>query len=249
LIETQNCGGKGKPFPSQHMLQTLKFTGDEKTFFASADLHINQTCSSWENPLWKMRGFDCKEDHARGVKESWNATCDENSTCFHLGDIVFEDEHGENFVDILHSLRFKTLYLLLGNHNSGQGIVYKRILAEKFPEVFTIGAEVYPLEWEITEKKKVVFLPQYAEVTINRNFVVLSHYPMTSHNKMSKKSIHLSGHCHQNLPLTNKDTGRGKRLDVGWDGWGRPVSFFEIKNHLRGRDIDNLDHHGEGINA
>lgn len=225
------------------MLQTLKFRGDEKSFFFSSDLHIWQSCSSWENPLWKMRGYDSKESHREGIIKKWNETCDEGSTCFLLGDHVFEDEDGDEFVELLQRLRYKTIYLLLGNHNSGHSIIYKKILAEKFPEVFAIGAEVYPLEWQINSIKKAVFLPQYAEICINKNFVVLSHYPILSHNKLGKGSIHLSGHSHGRCELTNKNTGKGMRIDAGWDCWARPISFFEIKNHLKGRDFDSRDHH------
>jgi calcineurin-like phosphoesterase family protein len=160
-----------------------------------------------------------------------------------LGDIIFEDECGDRFESLMNELVFKKLYILWGNHNSGHGITYKKILREKFPNVFGVGAEVYPLEWNINSEKTVVFLPQYAEVSINRTFYVLSHYPIISHNKMAKESIHLSGHTHSNLPLTNKDTGDGKRLDTGWDSFGRPISFHEVKNLMRHRPIDARDHH------
>jgi len=226
------------------MLQTIKFRGDEKTFFFSADLHMNQSCASWDTPLWLARGYEDKEAHKVGVKKTWNQTCDENTTGFLLGDTIFEDESGEGFRDLIHGLRFKTLFVMLGNHNSGHGIVYKNVLAESFPNVFAVGGEVYPLEWKLSDRRTVYFLPEYVEICINKNFLVLQHYPILSHNKMSKWSIHLSGHCHNNLPLTNKDTGRGMRLDVGWDAWARPINLFDIKNHLKGRDMDAQDHHG-----
>lgn len=225
------------------MLQTLKFRGDEKSFFFSSDLHIWQSCSSWDKPLWKMRGYDSKESHREGVIKKWNETCDEGSTCFLLGDHVFEDEGGDEFVELLQRLRYKTIYLFLGNHNSGHSIIYKKILAEKFPGAFAIGAEVYPLEWQINSIKKAVFLPQYAEICINKNFAVLCHYALASHNKQGKGSYGLFGHSHNNLQLTNKELGKGRRLEVGWDAWGKPVNFFEIKKHLEKRDLDILDHH------
>ncbi len=106
--------------------------------------------------------------------------------------------------------------------------------------------EVYPLTTTLDGgPKQIVFLPDYVEININKQPVVLSHYPIISHNRMARLSWMLCGHSHQGCALTNKDTGKGLRLDVGWEGWRRPVSVAEIRRHLAGRDIDPVDHHGK----
>lgn len=228
------------------MLQTIKIKGDEKNIFVSSDLHIMQTCATWDSPLWETRGYQSKESHRLGVIKSWNGICNESSTVILLGDVVFEDENGDEFRELLRELNYKKLYCLLGNHNSGHGITYKKVLSQKFPQVFSVGGEVYPLEWEINKNKGVTFLPQYAEFSINKHFLVASHYPLASHNKMSKRSIHVCGHSHGRCVLTNRAEGKGLRVDCGWDEWSRPISFFEIREYLKGRDIHALDHHTEG---
>jgi calcineurin-like phosphoesterase family protein len=225
------------------MLKTLKFKGNPEDFFFSSDLHIGQSCSSWENPLWKMRGYDSVESHKEGVVKSWNEHCGAQSICFHLGDMVFEDPYGEKFMDLVYSLNFKELYCYLGNHSSGQSVIYKRRLENLYPDVAAAGLEVYPLEMELIEGKKIIFLPQYADIQINGTFIACCHYPIVSHNRLGKSSWSLGGHSHNKCELTNKDSGRGKRLDVGWDGWAKPVSLAEIKEHLKDRDIDSPDHH------
>ena len=224
------------------MLKPIKISHDNKDIFISSDLHLNQSCDSWENPLWKSRGFYSKEDHFNGVIAKWNSICTDSSVCFLLGDTVFQDPKGEVFREVVKLLKYKKLYILQGNHNSGYKPVYDETLAHWHPDIAAKGLEVYPLEF-CTGEKSVFFLPAYAEFLINGKQVACCHYPIVSHNNMRKFSLHLTGHSHDNLPLTSVKQGRGKRLDVGWDGWGRPISFEEIRAFLASRDIDAPDHH------
>lgn len=225
------------------MLKLLKFKGNEEDFLFSSDAHINQSCEHWEHPLWHTRGYSSVMEHRRGYINNWNAVSGNDKTCFHVGDALFQDPKGENFRSFVHDLDYKTLYLFLGNHNSGQGTIYKEQLKIQFPNVFDADAEVYPLTWNLTENKTVVFLPEYAEIQINNIFLACCHFPIISHSRMQKSSLHIAGHSHNNCDLTSREKGVGMRIDVGFDAWKRPISLKEIREHLKNREIDARDHH------
>jgi calcineurin-like phosphoesterase family protein len=64
----------------------------------------------------------------------------------------------------------------------------------------------------------------YLEVKDSGQFVVLSHYPIESWNRMTHGGIHLHGHRHG---VGNNH--RGFREDVGVDPWGfKPVSVNDL---------------------
>ena len=96
--------------------------------------------------------------------------------------------------------------------------------------------------------KKVVFLPEYVEAHINGQRMTLCHYPIASHHKVGHSSWMCCGHSHSSLPMTNKDTGVGKRLDLGVESFGRPITFVELKRFMDARPTHSYDHHNETTN-
>ncbi len=214
-----------------------------------SDLHWNH------DKLVTARGYSTPDEHNAALITAWNSVCAETSTVVHLGDLIFKtDEDG--FWSLIRQLRFKRLYLLWGNHLSGQKQAYRTELCRQFPNAFDETGqnpdhyEVYPLHsavdgnWERT----VTFLPEYVELSVaGKQHIVCCHYPLIVHNGMSHGNgppvLHCCGHSHGSLPLTNRDTGQGMRLDVGFESFGRPVSLTEIRTHLAGRDLDIRDHH------
>lgn len=223
------------------MLKPLRISApDHKVFFIS-DLHIGHN----RDFIYGPRGFTSVQQHDETLIQRWNEIVPPDGVVFHLGDMVLNDPEGARFMELTRRLTFGTLYCLWGNHPSGQKQVYLKALRNQYPDIADSGAEVYPLEVDLWARvKTLVFLPAYAEAWVNKQFVVLSHYPIMSFNGQSKDSISLSGHCHGNLALTNKDTGAGLRLDVGVESFGRPISLIEVKRHLAGRGADVRDHHG-----
>lgn len=103
------------------MFDYLKFRGNESKFLFISDLHWNHN-PPWEIPIWKVRGFNSPEEYNEGEISAWNKTCDESSIVYHLGDLIFNDGKGEKFIQLISRLRFKELYLLMGNHHSGYKI-------------------------------------------------------------------------------------------------------------------------------
>ena len=226
------------------MFKTLKFSGDESNFFFVSDIHHGHD----RDFIYKKRGYNSVQEHDAGIIEKWNSVCDENSIVFNLGDPQFNDPDGSKFLDFYSRVNFRDCYMLIGNHVSGHKRIYADALKNSHPSPFwDLGFELYPTVHKMSPftNKVIYFLPQYVEITINKNFIVLCHYPIYSHNEQENGSYMLCGHSHGSCPLTNKNTGKGRRLDVGVESFGRPINFLEVGNWLKDRDVDCIDHHNE----
>lgn len=78
----------------------------------------------------------------------------------------------------------------------------------------------------IIKKMKFESVRHYDEIEINKQRIVMFHYPMIDWNAKFHGSWHLYGHCHG----TNKIKIE-KSCDVGLDCWNYfPVSFDELKD-------------------
>lgn len=229
------------------MLRTLKVNEVEDKILFISDLHHGHDKDFIHNP----RGFKNLQEHDETIIKRWNEACSESSIVFHLGDICFNDPTSLSFKNLIRRLKFKTLYCLWGNHNASSKAAYLEEIKIQFQNLISEDGrefyEVYPLWHDVdgNPEKKVCFLPEYVEARINGHHIILSHYPIYSHHKQGHGSIALSGHCHGNCKLTNKNTGIGKRLDVGVESFGRPISFREVLSLMRGREIDMTDHHSK----
>ena len=86
-------------------------------------------------------------------------------------------------------------------------------------------------------EKLFSWVGDYCEIIVDGHLVNLSHYPIRSWNDQRSGSVHLHGHCHGKIDRL------GRSLDVGWDVWGRPLSFSEILNELTGVLPHTEGHH------
>lgn len=204
------------------MIKKLQFKS--KNLFFTSDLHYNH-----DRPfVYKQRGFESIKDYNKGIIERWNSICDNNSTVFHLGDIIFNDPEGKELTNLLEQLNYKSLYLLWGNHLSGQRPLYKKFVkALGFPD----GVEIYPLEYPVNEDKTVYFLDHYQEIDVDNQWVVLCHFPIIEHHSQDKGSFALCGHSHNQNDFSNHN-GTKRLLDVGIDRFGGPISFKDVYNIL-----------------
>lgn len=225
------------------MLKSLKFRGEEKKFLFISDLHINHD-RPW---IVQKRKFSSIIEHDEGIINNWNSVCNNKSIIFNLGDVQFNDPDGSKFLQLMRRLNFDTQYILWGNHTSGHRQTYIKEMKKQFPNSVNsengLEYEVYPLTLILDGIKKIIFLPEYVEVVINGTYLVLCHYALYCFNKQAHGALSISGHSHSNCPLTNKNTGQGKRLDVGVESFGQPINLSEIKNLLKNRLIDSSDHH------
>ena len=64
------------------------------------------------------------------------------------------------------------------------------------------------------------------------------HYPMAVWPSSHFGAWHLHGHSHGTY-----EKGTGKMLDVGWDVWHKPISYLEVKNYMKTRELLVEDHH------
>lgn len=225
------------------MLQTLKINKDPGDIAFISDLHWHH-----DKPfLWGKRGYASSAEHDAGVIVRWNEVCTDRSVVFHLGDLVFKDPKGDEFMGLVRQLRFETLFLCLGNHNSGSKAIYQFWLKTAYPDVVMNGGEMYPLSFRPDEAspRRIVFLPEYAEAFINGQHVVMCHFPIIAHNRVGHRSWFLTGHSHGSCPITNVDTASGLRLDVGVESFGRPVTFAELKERFAAREVTLFDHHDQ----
>ncbi len=190
--------------------------------------------------IWGKRGFSSGEEHDRINKARWNQKLPTDAIVFSLGDTAFTNLAEDHLWDIFTQFNFKELYLSPGNHTAGWRDIYYRELEKQFG---LRDQEVYPLYLNIDENKTVIFMPNYYEITVGKQFCVLSHYPVISHVHQSKGSFGIFGHCHNNLQFTQKEYTNGKRLDVCLESFGRPVSFEEVMKIMNTKSLDSWDHH------
>lgn len=199
-----------------------------------SDMHLGHKCEHWETPLWKNRGFNSVEEHDETLIERWNDNLGEESEIFHLGDIMFGSNGEERLEEVLNRLTFKTLYLFSGNHSAG----YKQLLSK--------SSEENGIRYLGFGNKKVYFVPNYLEIIVCGQPIVLSHYPLVSWNGQAKGSWMLHGHCHGNL--WNSDIGKTlyihcKIRDVGVEEVCYPISFENVRMRFKEKKNKTFDHH------
>jgi calcineurin-like phosphoesterase family protein len=210
----------------------LKITNDENNILFWSDTHFGHKCTHWNNPLWKMRGFQSVEEHDETLIERWNKSSTIETIFFHLGDFIFGFDSVDRMENILSRLLFKHLYIMPGNHCSG----WKQHFERKTTNI-----------WHFNSNKKVFFIPNYVESYINNQPLVLSHFPIVSWNGQGKGSWMLHGHCHNNLhkseigPLLYKT----KIMDVGVENCSYPISFKAINAYFSQKPTITYDHHNE----
>jgi calcineurin-like phosphoesterase family protein len=199
-----------------------------------SDMHLGHKCEHWETPLWKNRGFNSVEEHDEILIKRWNDNLGEESEIFHLGDIMFGTKGEERLTDVLNRLTFKTLYLFSGNHSAG----YKQLLSKSSEENGT--------RYLNFDNKIVYFVPNYLEIMICGQPIVLSHFPLVSWNGQAKGSWMIHGHCHGNL--WNSDIGKTlyihcKIRDVGVEEVSEPISFPQLRMRFKEKENRTFDHH------
>lgn len=147
------------------------------------------------------RPFETADEMDETIIKNWNEKVSCKDTVYHLGDLAFSFKHNSyRVVEIINSLKGKIVWLY-GNHDK-----YVKKLLPRF--------------------KNVIEVCHYKEIKIQKEFIVMSHYPFERWNKCHYGSWHLYGHVHGTIPHDFKI----KRMDVGVDVCDfKPVSFEDIK--------------------
>ncbi len=199
-----------------------------------SDLHLGHRCDRWEIPLWKNRGFDSVEEHDDCLRTRWNNNVKNNSIVFHLGDIMFGGSGEQRLINTFENLNFKELYLMGGNHHAG----YKQLFEKSIND--------NGVHYSQFEEKKVYFVPNYFEIMVCGQPVVLSHYAIVSWNGQGKGSWMIHGHSHGSLYKSElgKLLYQAKILDVGVENCNNPISFSEIRSKFKKTNL-TFDHHDQ----
>lgn len=142
----------------------------------------------------------------------WNEYVSPKDEIWHMGDFAFRGPGAT--AKIVERLN-GSKHLILGNHDSRM----KSSVRKMFASVHSLH-----------------------EINVEKQKIVLCHFPMLTWNKSHRGAWMLHGHCHGNLP----DDPNALRIDVGVDCHKfRPISFDEIKELMKTKSFLPIDHHGE----
>lgn len=216
--------------------QPLRVDAKDHEILFWSDTHFGHRCESWENPLWKQRGFSSISDHDEQLAWRWNQSATNKTIFFHLGDFLFGHNGEQRLLDYFAKLNFHTLYLLPGNHTAGWKQVFESLPPDE--NVLRLG-----------DDKQVVFCPNYLEAYINGQAFVLSHFPILSFNGQASKgkTIHLYGHVHGSLNRADHPIGEiyshARVQDVGVEECLWPTSYATIRETFREWVPTSFSHH------
>ena len=186
-----------------------KFKTEDVDIWITSDLHFDHGNILKFCP--KTRPFGSKEGMNVALIQEWNSKVKPEDIIIHLGDFCFKGvEVTESFLVQLNGKKI----MVHGNHDKS--------LRSNIP----VG------------KYNILWKGDYLELQIDKQKVVLCHYPMTTWNGAGRGSIQLYGHCHGSLPEPI-----GRQTDVGYDARGKIENIKDIIRQLNKRDVYSPDHH------
>lgn len=197
------------------------------TFFTS-DLHIGH-----ERCAVAFRPHSSLEDMHNFIITTWNTNITSADDVYVLGDIFMgEWKTLAKANEFLNLLNFKSFNVIPGNHDKPNFLrelsIYRgRNGKNDFDVSIThIVEKRFPVE-----TKNIKMYP-----------LVCSHYPLASWSTVAKGIGHVHGHCHMAYK------GRGRILDVGWDGFYTERkkgiwSVDDIKEYMNKQEIFSVDYH------
>lgn len=214
-----------------------KWTEKDDLFFFS-DPHVFHD-PTWDSPLWQTRGYESAAAAAKDKIEKINAKVGKDQILYCLGD-GFLNATDEQCLDWLAQINCQNIRYLFGNHESNMYRLYKKTIAETYPEFGpNPEVEIYPIRM-----KNVIFYGNHMDIEVGKQKLVLNHFPLHSWNSMGmRKSWMLSGHQHNTDKSRNPDAPINRCIDIGWD-WKRDVwSYSEIEDVMSTKTFEAVDHH------
>lgn len=222
------------------MFRTLKVNLPDNRIWISGCSHFNHV-PDWHPSLYESRGFKTIQEHDKWLLNKY-AQIPYDSVLFLLGDFALNSTP-ENVESIFAQIPCKKYYVS-GNHESQVSKYYKKLVVERFGEE-NQNVEVYPLT---DEKTNLTFLGAYAEVILDKQFCVLSHFPLAIWNKSHHGAFNLHSHNHGSFKESLPNYPDFKRLDCGVDVFNGPVCFNKVKEIMAKKNIKQLDHHNKDTN-
>jgi calcineurin-like phosphoesterase family protein len=199
---------------------------------------------------WKSgtRDFQTQEEHVNTLIENINSMVGEDDVLFHLGDFSFGGI--DKIWESRKRINCKNIHLILGNHD--HHIHANKVLPNcKYNIDGNIVDNTIPvkelIDGELVFAKNLfTSVHDYLELSIDKQFICLSHYPSRMWNNSAKGGWFLHGHCHGNLAEYEFTPGKlAKTMDVGVDTNNlKPYTFAQIKEIMDSRhSITDVDHH------
>lgn len=210
------------------MLNPLKFRTKDRPIFFTADPHFCHKIAT------EKRGYPTPESHNEDVIRIWNETIDPSAMVIVVGDYIL-DGSVELFKTITRRLNGDIFYIN-GNHNGFIRSVYKEEVVKQYG---INNVEIYPVTWE----NKLTFWGWYREIIINGQYICLNHYEQVCWNEMKRGSWLVCGNEHGEVLDLLPDDKIGKKIDVGWEVFNRPVLFEELKIIMDSKQIKTRGHH------
>ena len=157
--------------------------------------------------LMKIRGFNTLEEMNNTLIDNYNKRVTNKDTVYMLGDMVWKIKDCEDTFKKLNGKK----YVYLGNHDDTQK--YKKLLIDKIIS----GLEIV------------------GGITIDKNYIWLSHYCHRVWNRSCHNSFHLFAHSHGTLQTVNRS------MDVGVDNClFLPIPWEEVYDKLKDRTNVNF---------
>ena len=180
------------------MNKVIKINDLNTNVFFGSDFHTGHN----KEFLWGKRGFKNVEEHNEWIISGINSKIKENDILVHCGDFCLNTSV-EELDNILDKINCQNILCLWGNHPNPLLRLYKEYRGYFLSEVLdfeikpglSVKREVYPLRY-----RNIVFLGDYQEFIIRNKFIVVTHYPIESWNRMSHNSWQISGHSHASDP-------------------------------------------------
>ena len=153
---------------------------------------------------------------------NWNNRVQHNDMVYFLGDFAFGNE--KEIANYFRRLK-GNIKVIFGNHDKTL-----RKFAKK------------DINSHTDLRDRIEFLGDYKEITLNGQFIVLSHYAFRAFNKSHRGGWHLYGHSHGSLP----DDPRSLSFDCGVDCHNyAPINFEQVKEIMSKKFWTPIDHHGQ----
>lgn len=212
----------------------LKTSSDRNIWFTS-DWHMGHLGPRSGIPLWQSRGYNSASEMTQGIIDKLNELVKPNDYIFNCGDFCLNSSE-EDFKNYLSSINCQNIHYITGNHNSRIKDAYKKVLLEKFG---TLEYDVYPIRY-----KNIIFVGDYIELNVDGKNIVMCHYPIDIFNEMGRGTYMLCGHSHYMYQKTRADCVENRRLDLSWDGHGKPLTIDDINLIMSKKALVGFDHHG-----
>jgi calcineurin-like phosphoesterase family protein len=128
-----------------------------------------------------------------------------------LGDTMMGEK---DYITFLNLLKCNNVILLIGNHcNRGK------------------------LQSVLLECDKLIYLGDYLELSIDKQIVCCSHFPMFNWNYQDDGSLHLHGHLHADENPIMKQIHEYKSMDVGIDSYYKKFGEYSLFTFQQVREL------------